>query len=72
MNAFVGLVALFVALCILCLVVVATVVFILGTIILLAKLIIWLAYLGGIFILLGLAGLLLAWIWEKAKSFSGY
>jgi len=72
MNAIVGLLALFAALCVMCFLGVALVVLILGTIILVAKVILWLAYLGGIFILLGLAGWGLAWGWEKAKAFFNY
>lgn len=60
MDAIASLFFIFVILCIFCALWVGAVLFVVGTIILVAKLIVWMAYLGFCFIILALIGLGLA------------
>lgn len=60
MDVLGGCIFLFVIACVVCAFVVATIMAIVGTMILVAKLVVWMAYLGGVFLVLGLVGLCLA------------
>lgn len=60
MDVLGGCLFLFVIACVVCAFVVAAIMAFVGTIILLAKLLVWMAYLGGVFLFLGLVGLCLA------------
>lgn len=55
-----GCLFLFVIACVVCAFALAAIMAFIGTIVLVAKLLVWMAYLGGIFIVLGLVGLCLA------------
>lgn len=63
MNLFMGCFFLFVLICIMAAIFVGSAMFVLGTIVLLSKLILWMAYLGLCFMVLGFIG------WGLAKLF---
>lgn len=64
MDAFVGLLFLFVIICVICTFVVVGLALLIGVFILIGKLIVWMAYLGVVFILLGM----ISWIAVNAWS----
>jgi hypothetical protein len=60
MDVLGGCLFFFVIACVVCAFVAAGILFLVGTIMLLVKLLVWMAYLGGIFIVLGIVGLCVA------------
>ncbi len=69
MDVILALFVAFVVICLFCAFWVGLLMLIIGTIVLIGKLVVWLAYMGFIFITLGVAGLLLVKLCEGIRNF---
>lgn len=69
MDAFVGLAFLFVAICIVCTFVVVGLALLIGIIMLIGKLIVWMAYLGVVFIALALVSWIAVCSWQAFRDY---
>lgn len=69
MDLLATLFLLFVAICIFCAFLVGALMMVIGTIILMGKLIVWLAYVGVFFVAIGIAAFIVAKVWEAGRDY---